>query len=132
MTQVYATETATTEGSGTLAGSTTTPYRIIADRERGSSRYAFTQSADESIVYGVSFERVMASRLTTVESAEISVVAGAATIEGAIVSDNLVMADLTIESNYAKIKFDALQTDGNNRIVYLELRTEIGSRYACW
>jgi hypothetical protein len=128
----FATETATTEGSGTLASSTATPYRIIADRERGSNRYAFTQSLEESILYGVSFERTMASRLTTVASAEISVIAGAATIEGAIVIDNLVMADLTIESAYAKIKINALQTDGNNRIVHLELRAELGERYACW
>lgn len=132
MTQVYATETATTEGSGTLAGSTATPYRIVADRERGSTRYAFTQSADESIIYGVNFDAVMASRLTTVESAEITVVAGLATIEGAIVVDNLVMADMTIESKYAKVKVDATQTDGNNRIVYLELRVPIGEQYACW
>jgi hypothetical protein len=121
VTEAYATETATTEGSGTLAPGAGWARNIV-DRERRVRKHRYSQCIEESIVYRVDLERLMVARGTTVASAGFSVISGDVSIDGTLLSDNSILAALSMaNSGKGLVKMTATQSDGNSRTVFIAI-----------
>lgn len=94
----------------------------MVDRENRTKRHRFSQNIEESIVYRFDMERLMVARGTTVASATFSVVHGDVSIDGTLLSDNRILAALSMPTEgKGLVKMTATQSDGNSRVAYLAL-----------
>ena len=98
------------------------PSRLIVDREHGPTLYRFDHGRLETITYEVKMGRLLDRRDTGLDSIELAVLSGDATIDaGQLVTTN-VRAKITMgRSRFSTIQISTTQDDGNTRIAYLKL-----------
>jgi hypothetical protein len=103
------------------------PARYIVDRERGPVKYRFMQSDGESIVYEVNMTRLQAARGTSLDTVAFSVQSGDITLGTAQLVGDKARIGLTMgPGRQGIVQMIALQSDGNNRIIYISLSAQRG------
>lgn len=98
------------------------PARFIVDREHGPTLHRFNHGRLETITYEVKMGRLLDRRDTGLDSIELAVISGDATVDaGQLVTTN-VRAKITMgRSRFSTIQISTTQDDGNTRIIYLKL-----------